>query len=441
MSLKAHFYAGDADKLFKVLVSGGPHTGTPTNGEGINVWQDEDTPATKDMAMAVVVNAPVWRSPGAMLLPSVDFADSAVNVKNYAATSNKALSDVITNSACTVIMAIRAEATGTNNANTYDNTGLFSDSGGYIGIHQKQNTLIAYNWDGNEDATTAISISLDTDYVIMMRHAGGTLYFSVLSGAGGATRSDQSVASGNTDDMTGVPYIGQSWNGSPRFAGCIGEVAIYDTDEGSTNSMLTDMVGRWLPAGGGGGGMVGTAALTLTTAAALSGAGALASSANITLATSSTILATGSLSSQAAMSLLAAGNLSGSGKLSGESLVSILASGFAGSLANIAGSAAIALTAAGGLQATGGLAGSVAVVVSTAADLTAFGSMAAAVAVALEATGSIRNSNVIDGPYLVTAAEVFVAGQQAAAVFAARIVKGQVQSAGARAGQAKGFVQ
>lgn len=253
MSLKARFFGGDADKLFRNAVSGGPHTTTPTDNQAITIWQDEDTPATKDF-LWFHQGSILWRSPGAMLLPSVEFQyDGIGTLRNYAYTTDKALSDVISASACTVIMAIRPYATGTNESTPSYNTPLFSDEGGKFGIHQQLNTLYAHNYDGNSDATPAINISLNTDYIVMARHSGGTLYFSVLSGAGGATRSDQSVASGNTSNLTSKVYVGRGIVGasSYRFAGYIGEVAIFDSDEGATNSMLTDMVGRWLPAGVG----------------------------------------------------------------------------------------------------------------------------------------------------------------------------------------------
>lgn len=255
MSLTAQFYAGDVDKLWTTFDAGGNHTGVPVNGSKLAVWQDEETPSTKSLIWYTTnsSNPLAYRTPGLMRLPSIEFngtSDSFIMALNTG-TPYRTLSNILANNGKTIIMAVRFNASGTNSANIYDNSALFSDSsGGYFGIHFKTvagvHSVHAYNWDGNSDSCS-VNVSLDTDYIVMVRHNGTTLNLSVLSGTGGGTRSDNSVASGNTSVMTGNPRIGIN-KSTARWPGYIGEVYFDNTDLGSTNSPLSDIVGRWLPA-------------------------------------------------------------------------------------------------------------------------------------------------------------------------------------------------
>ncbi len=270
MSLTAQFYAGDADKLWTNPVDGGSHTGTPINNGLVGVWQDEATPTTRNFIFDGSTNTasqPHWKSPSSMQLPSLDFdGTDSMLLFNNSRGSQQSISSLFGASAKTIIMAIIISAGGTNNANIYDNTGIFSDSSAYFGIHLKTvtstHTLYAYNWDGNADSV-GVQVSLNTPYIIMLRHNGTTLNLSVLSTAGGASRSDGSVASGPTSNVTGFGKLATNYQTS-LFTGQIGEIYFDNTDLGNTNSVLTDFVSRWLPGGGGGGSTAQTPASFFT---------------------------------------------------------------------------------------------------------------------------------------------------------------------------------
>lgn len=253
MSLTAQFYAGDTDKLWKTYVGSGSHTGTPVNGDEVAVWQDEATPSSRNVILSwpsASSQSPNWRSPGSMLLPCLEWSNLDV-LNSYTNTGATVLwSSLVSVGAKTVIVAIRPTASATNNANIYDNSAIFSDTSSYLGLHMKTSggvhSLYGYNWDGNADATAGVTVSLNTDYVVMYRHGSGTLTLSVLSGAGGATRTDQSVATGNTSVLDRQMRVGCSWT-THYWSGCIGEMYFDNTDLGSTNTPLSNIVGRWLP--------------------------------------------------------------------------------------------------------------------------------------------------------------------------------------------------
>ena len=255
MSLTAQFYAGDTDKLWTAYSAGGTHTGVPTNGSTVVVWQDEATTGARNLALHTTgtgFSPPNFRTPGSMKLPSLEFngTTQSYQLYNNVITTAVALSGILANNGKTIIMAVRFNVAGTNSASIWENAALFADDpNGYMGIHFKTvsgvHSLIAYNWDGNAD-TCSINVSLDTNYIIMVRHDGTTLNLSVLSGNDGGTRSNASVASGNTSAMTGSVRVARNRN-TARWGGIIGEMYFDNTDLGSTNTPLSDIVSRWLP--------------------------------------------------------------------------------------------------------------------------------------------------------------------------------------------------
>lgn len=259
MSLTAQFFAGDTDKLWTNVHGGGlgTHTGTPSNGSHLGAWQDEATPSTRNVSWqqlnSQTASRPTFATPGAMLLPSVlfDGSEDGFNLSPNNGMGDLAASDFLSVSAKTIVGSFRMTAAATDNATIYRNSTIVADKGGYFGVFAKTSggvhSLYAYNWDGNSDVTSGLTFSLNTDYVFLLRHNGSTLYLSLLSGAGGATRADASVASGSTTTLNDGMRLGRSgW--TEYFTGAIGELYFDNTDLGSTNTPLTDIVGRWLPA-------------------------------------------------------------------------------------------------------------------------------------------------------------------------------------------------
>ena len=100
MSLTAQFYAGDTDKLWTNPITGGTHTGTPTNGGLVGIWQDEATPATRNIIWSGGAGAtslhPSFATPGSMLLPCLSFdGGDRYLLSNNSLAVNQALSALV----------------------------------------------------------------------------------------------------------------------------------------------------------------------------------------------------------------------------------------------------------------------------------------------------------------------------------------------------------
>ena len=186
--------------------------------------------------------SPAYRTPtaGALLLPNIDYDGS-----NDASTG-PALSTFVAAGAFDILVAFETDTTGTNNANAWENTGILVDTFGYIGLHIKNGSAMAYNFDSNSD-TVLIAISTGTAYVARMRHDGGTLYLSINGGA------ESSVASGDTGDLTNPTRIGADAEGTRFFNGKIGAIVVANTGD-ELASRYSTMVTDWVTGAAAGGG-------------------------------------------------------------------------------------------------------------------------------------------------------------------------------------------
>lgn len=218
-----------------------------TDAGAVNYWDDVEH--TNIMAEHQS-SATTWQSSSPLMaLPCIDFNGSAsfFMLRNDADSASKTLSDVISSTAHTILVAFYVKGVTANNAASYDNEAIIADTGGYAGIFLKNTgsgyLAQCYNWDGNEDKVE-VSVLLNTSYVLMARHESGNLYASLNGG------SETSVASGTTTNLTGAVTIGRNEASAGFFNGRIGEIAIYNA--ALTGSNLTDAVGyftaKWLPA-------------------------------------------------------------------------------------------------------------------------------------------------------------------------------------------------
>lgn len=142
-----------------------------------------------------------------------------------------ALSNFITASSGAVIVSVIVDAVSSNNSISYNNDGIIADGSIYMGLYARNLsgvTFHAFNWDGSEDAPSTTG-SVGTAYVLMWRHHGGNMYVSVNGG------TEVSVASGNTQVLTGTLNLGGTGGGS--FCNCkIAEV--FTTSDGSQTAAL-----------------------------------------------------------------------------------------------------------------------------------------------------------------------------------------------------------
>ena len=115
-----------------------------------------------------------------------------------------AMSNFITSGSGAIVASVIVDAVTLNNVNPYDNHGIVADGGGYIGLYAKNvagMTLFSFNYSTASNVATATG-TVGTAYVMMWRHSGGNVYFSVNGG------TEVVTVSGNTGDLSQLLYVG-----------------------------------------------------------------------------------------------------------------------------------------------------------------------------------------------------------------------------------------
>ena len=239
-NLTLHLDASDTDNLFTTWVNGGAHTGTPGDGDLVQVWRREtDGSVSPCNAAYKNSNAPAWRTTTPLMaLACLDFDgtdDGMVLVNNVGVTDYLASNTFFSTTARAIVIAFRAEAITTTNstaATATSNHGLFSGDS-YWGITlrndggQRKAQFAAYDtgWKMAE-----VNVSVDTDHVLCARHDGSNLYISVDGGA------ETSTACSTIGADTGQVFIGRSIDGI-CLNGRVGEVAIYNASAYPTDAI------------------------------------------------------------------------------------------------------------------------------------------------------------------------------------------------------------
>lgn len=239
-NLTGHFDASDTGNIWKFYQAGTPyHNGVPVDADLVEMWEDDDG---KDLTLYGVGTAPTWRSTTPLMsLPCLDFdgTDDSCRFLVKSTVAPKTFSSLITASAFTILISFRVDAINTTTSVITSNDALIAESAGYFGIHLRDDSgtykVRVYNYDGTEDIIN-LTISLSTNYVLMVRHESGTLYASLDGG------SESSVASGDTQVTSGELVAGYSAFASAHyFDGRMGEIAIYNVALSGSN--LSDAIG------------------------------------------------------------------------------------------------------------------------------------------------------------------------------------------------------
>lgn len=247
MAETAHFDSSDTDKIYTTYSGAGSHSGTPSNGSAVQVWQDEQTPSTRDLALIYPVStttSPLWRNPGNLILPSLDWESGDVlELFNNAGSADRNLFDLVANNAKSIFLTIRVEGTATNVTNIWQNTAVLCDSLGYFGIHLKTiagiTYLIVYNFDTGVDVSGSFPLTLDTTYVIEIRHDGSLIYVHLYT-----ANTPGSPAAVNTF-VTGTTGGNGQVQAGRDYLGVISELVTHNTDLGDESTPLTDMLDKW----------------------------------------------------------------------------------------------------------------------------------------------------------------------------------------------------
>lgn len=255
-NLKLHVDASNTDDLFTTYVSGGPNTGTPSDGNEVQVWrQESDSGTTRQFRYISATSAsPNFRTTTPlMLLSCLDFdGTNDIMVMQNNAGVDAAANEFMTTTAKTILVAFYAESITSTNADPYINHPIIAAAvGGRIGICLKDvsgTPKIQFTNNDGDDDILELAITANASHVAVLRHDGTNLYGSVDGG------SESSIASGTTATFNGAVQLGTiNIAGTARFNGRIGELAIYNA--ALTGQNLTDAISfftsKWLPAAGG----------------------------------------------------------------------------------------------------------------------------------------------------------------------------------------------
>lgn len=157
-------------------------------------------------------------------------------------SSAGAVSNFISASAGYMLVSFIIDAVTANSGNPYDNEPILGDTGGYMGIYVRDTastpeTAQAFNWSGGSTVATSAVIDVATAYVVEWWHDSGNLYLCVNNG------SPVSVASGNTDNLTGVLGLGHAYTGSGEYLdGKIFEGFTASAVPGSRSTIAADFM-------------------------------------------------------------------------------------------------------------------------------------------------------------------------------------------------------
>jgi hypothetical protein len=241
--------ASDNDHVWKNHQAGSPyHNGVPVDGDLIEVWEEES--GVNHAKAPLATNKPTWRSTSTGLaLPCLDFDGTDDHLPLLVAATGvaKLLSDVVTNSTFTFYVAFRVDGVTTNASPSlaYNNEAMVADSGGYWGVHLRNQAGVykiqTYNYSGGTGGANTIElpINLNTNYILKYRHSGGTLGASLNGGA------ETTTASGNTDAVTGNFKIAHA---SQYFNGRLGQIVAYNTNQSAQDQTdtMTFLSAKWL---------------------------------------------------------------------------------------------------------------------------------------------------------------------------------------------------
>lgn len=229
-----------------------PSAVTPTNYAGLQGWWDASQLGLSDAAavtswtdlsgnarhltQATGSLQPLFRTSGINSLGAVDFDGTDDYLVNASA-----ISTFIANNAYTLFAAFNVDAINTSSGTTATdvNDAIFHDASGYMGMHFDATAappykVQAYNYDGTYDVNEH-TVALTTNSVFMQRHDAGNLVSAINAG------TETSIASGNTQVVTGTLEVGRGRPGTPYYDGKVGELIVYNVALSTTDiAALTD---------------------------------------------------------------------------------------------------------------------------------------------------------------------------------------------------------
>lgn len=225
------------------LAIGSPLTGwwrgddvTLTSGK-VSSWNDKSGNA-RHLTQSTAGARPVVASAAINDLDAVEF-DATDDCLRGAAISN-----FFTSTAGQVYSLHRHAALHYNDALSFLNQPVWSDTGQFAGVFVRSTPLInGYNWDGNEDKASVSSGDALTWHLCTWRHSAGMV--GIRRGTGSTFTE---TASGATQFMTGLFDIGSQGTTGGAFDGRMADIfvcnaALSDADDGYARAYFATRYG------------------------------------------------------------------------------------------------------------------------------------------------------------------------------------------------------
>lgn len=191
-------------------------TDPATNGENVRGWIDYSG-LDYDFVEANVLRVPTLVTNVQNGLPVVRFLDG------FLISTPRVNSNFISASACTMFVVLSVASIATNAANSWGNDTVIGNNSGYWGLTLKQtNDVQFYNYDGSDDKVTSSVTLGGACAAFMCRHESGNIYISKNAGV------EASAASGNTQLISDLIYIGDGIGTGIPLKGDIAEILIYN---------------------------------------------------------------------------------------------------------------------------------------------------------------------------------------------------------------------
>lgn len=261
-NLTLHTLADVNTDLWQNWQAGTPYHNTAgADGFIMSVWEDAAHGGyafINNQAPTYKVNTPL------MALPCLEFLTNAYQVLyDTTGVTVQPASVVLGAGAKTIHAVIYPEAVTTNftGGNVYLNDQVMAASDGYWGIALRDHgsatadangdssryKILAWNDTGPGATTVELSISLNTSYLVTVRHDGTSMYLALNGG------TPVSFLTGNTGGMTGELRVGRGYGTSGYYNGRLGEMAFYNASltGGALSGNESFLMTKWGIGGGG----------------------------------------------------------------------------------------------------------------------------------------------------------------------------------------------
>ena len=255
MSLQAHYDASDTDEVFTTYQGSGVHTGTPADGDPVQVWDEEAGHSDQCFTFPVTsAQAPNFRSGGSALMVSglseLDFDGAVDKLQLFDQTGGSAYgANTFMGTNWAWIFSLYPEVISATSANPFENHCLVGAANQNWGIFFRNDGGVRkvqhYAFDG-ANKVAELAISLSSSGIVGARYtSGGDLIVHVSDSAGSETTNTVNSVGLANIIATGL-FLGQL--SDAFYNGRIGEFKQWDTGDadGTYTTEFAAFKTKWL---------------------------------------------------------------------------------------------------------------------------------------------------------------------------------------------------